>query len=534
MSARTFGARCRRPSVPRHERVRRVEASGERSAGSRPRRAAGRRSAAGRRRARSPAPERTRGAIPGRSRPSGSGAASDAMRPTIRVAQLLVGGVDLRHLARCARDAFRRPRSGRMMFAGEAPPAALIVAALASMSTPRTSNGERFGTTGLYRRPRTLPTELAGFERTMSPSPPARAVRAPRRPGSLDRCRRRRPLCPCRHAVGPRSPPPPLWRRSRSPTDLPSSTGPEPDSRAAGRRVSRRPTSASAYEEIVFPPRAGDLPAWFVPARDGAAGSRRRRSCTAGNRPATGHCRTSSSCTPAGFHCLVFDVRGHGANAGRSRCQSAAGEFGADAAAGLDALLRRPEVTTRRDLRPLDGRGWRDPRRGGRSARGRLVATAAPSDPHQFTRLTFQLAGLPIPDAIAWPLAWLTLRVYLPSARASGGRRQRANRDRALRRAGPARLTGPPTGSCRSSHLTRLATAAGNARRHTAATHRSRCSWCPTARIRGCTRMRGIAEPSRGSSPRRWAALRRPTTRASVRRPSTRGGCRRTRAGLPP
>jgi hypothetical protein len=38
---------------------------------------------------------------------------------------------------------------------------------------------------------------------------------------------------------------------------------------------------------------------------------------------------------------------------------------------------------------------------------------SAPADPYRLTRQTFRLARLPIPDPIAWPLAWLTTRVYL-------------------------------------------------------------------------------------------------------------------------
>ena len=42
-----------------------------------------------------------------------------------------------------------------------------------------------------------------------------------------------------------------------------------------------------------------------------------------------------------------------------------------------------------------------------------LVATSSPADPYRLTRQTFRLAHLPIPDPIAYPLAWLTTRVYL-------------------------------------------------------------------------------------------------------------------------
>ena len=42
-----------------------------------------------------------------------------------------------------------------------------------------------------------------------------------------------------------------------------------------------------------------------------------------------------------------------------------------------------------------------------------VVATSSPADPLRLTRQTFRLAHLPIPDPIAYPLAWLTTRVYL-------------------------------------------------------------------------------------------------------------------------
>jgi fermentation-respiration switch protein FrsA (DUF1100 family) len=42
-----------------------------------------------------------------------------------------------------------------------------------------------------------------------------------------------------------------------------------------------------------------------------------------------------------------------------------------------------------------------------------LVATSTPAEPYRLTRQTFRLANLPIPDLIAYPLAWLTTRVYL-------------------------------------------------------------------------------------------------------------------------
>jgi len=113
-----------------------------------------------------------------------------------------------------------------------------------------------------------------------------------------------------------------------------------------------------------------------------------------------------------GFHCLTFDVRGHGSNPPEALPMSG-GEFGADAGAAFRTLLDRPEVT----VGAISGHSLgaigailaaaADPRVAG------IIATSGPADPYRLTRQTFRLAHLPIPDPIAYPLAWLTTRVYL-------------------------------------------------------------------------------------------------------------------------
>ena len=97
------------------------------------------------------------------------------------------------------------------------------------------------------------------------------------------------------------------------------------------------------YESMLIESDGLPLPAWFIPARDGAPGpgvvlvhgweSARDRTLP-----------MAAFLNAAGFHCLTFDVRGNGANPAEDLPLSA-GEFGADALAGFRALIEQPEVT---------------------------------------------------------------------------------------------------------------------------------------------------------------------------------------------
>ena len=154
-----------------------------------------------------------------------------------------------------------------------------------------------------------------------------------------------------------------------------------------------------------------DLPAWFIPARDGAPGP----GLVLVHGWESARDRTLPMAVflhAAGYHCLTFDVRGHGANPPEELPLSA-GEFGLDSLAALDALLARSEVTAGGVVgHSMGGIGAilaaaADPRA------AVLVASSTPADPYRLTRQTFRLAHLPIPDPIAYPLAWLTTRVYL-------------------------------------------------------------------------------------------------------------------------
>ena len=165
------------------------------------------------------------------------------------------------------------------------------------------------------------------------------------------------------------------------------------------------------FEVITVPSGDLELPGWFIPARAGATGpgvalihgweSARDRTLP-----------TAVFLHAAGFHCLTVDVRAHGANPPESLPMSA-GEFGLDALAAFRALIARVEVTEGAIAGHSMGAigailaAAADPRVAA------VVATSGPADPYRLTRQTFRLARLPIPDPIAYPLAWLTTRVYL-------------------------------------------------------------------------------------------------------------------------
>ena len=185
-----------------------------------------------------------------------------------------------------------------------------------------------------------------------------------------------------------------------------------------------------AYEDVAAP--AGDglsLPAWFIPAEGGRPGP--------GVALVHGWESARDRLLPivqflhaAGFHCLAVDVRGHGNNAAEA-LPITAGEFGTDALAAFRALDARPEVTGGAILGHSMGAigailaAAEEPR-----IRA-VVATSAPADPWRLTRQTFRLARLPIPDVIAYPLAWLTTRVYV---RPRGHQIVRISATEALRR----------------------------------------------------------------------------------------------------
>ena len=216
------------------------------------------------------------------------------------------------------------------------------------------------------------------------------------------------------------------------------------------------------FDSTVVDSPGGRLPAWFIPANCGRPGP--------GVVMVHGWESARDRALPyaqflhaAGFHCLVFDVRGHGGNPAELLPISA-GEFGADALAALDAMLQRPEVTSAALMgHSIGGAGAiiaaaADPRTAA------LIATAVPSDPDRLTRQTFRLAHLPFPGPVAWPLGWLTTRVFLrPRGHSIGAV---SAREAIARVDGPILLIhGRQDQVVPFGDLARLATAAGRARR---------------------------------------------------------------------
>ena len=170
-----------------------------------------------------------------------------------------------------------------------------------------------------------------------------------------------------------------------------------------------------AFEEVAVPTADGLLlAAWRIPAPD-------PRAIAPGVVIVHGWESARDRMLPhaqvlhaAGYHVLTFDVRGHGAN-GPEALPLSAGEFAADAQAGVAAMRSWPEVSTVALLgHSIGGAGALvAAAAAGDGAVDAVVALAPPAGPYRLTRLTFKLADLPFPGVIAWPLAWLTTRVFL-------------------------------------------------------------------------------------------------------------------------
>jgi uncharacterized protein len=171
------------------------------------------------------------------------------------------------------------------------------------------------------------------------------------------------------------------------------------------------------FEEIeIETPDGLALPAWWI----FASGSRRGRRAA---RPAvvlvhgweSGRHRTLPNALflhALGYHVLTIDVRGHGANPAETLPVSA-GEFGADALAASRYALGRSDVSRVAILGHSMGAAGAILAAAAEPRVAAAVLVSTPAGPYRLTRQTFRLARLPIPDPIAYPLAWLTTRVYL-------------------------------------------------------------------------------------------------------------------------
>jgi uncharacterized protein len=166
-----------------------------------------------------------------------------------------------------------------------------------------------------------------------------------------------------------------------------------------------------AYEEIEIPSSDGlRLPGWYLPA-----GPAQRPGVVLVHGWESARDRTiphAQVLHEAGFHVLTFDVRGNGAN-GPEALPMSVGEYAADTRAAVAELRRHPEVTTIGVLGHSMGGAGALVAAAEDDDVSAVIAASTPADPYRLTRQTFRLARLPIPAPVAWPLAWLTTRVFL-------------------------------------------------------------------------------------------------------------------------
>jgi pimeloyl-ACP methyl ester carboxylesterase len=216
----------------------------------------------------------------------------------------------------------------------------------------------------------------------------------------------------------------------------------------------RQPVEASpadfglAFDSVDISAGDHSLAAWLVPAEPQAAPAKRRRATAKAPAEAPAHdAKSTTSSAPAatapdaeprpaivvvhgwesnrgrtfahvrylhaaGFHCLVFDARGHGDNPPETLPVNIP-EFADDTIAAVRWLAARPEVSAVGVVgHSMGGAGAivaasREP-----EIRA-VVSLSAPADLVWMTRKTFEMAEMHIPDLIATPLAWFTAAVLL-------------------------------------------------------------------------------------------------------------------------
>ena len=157
------------------------------------------------------------------------------------------------------------------------------------------------------------------------------------------------------------------------------------------------------------------LPGWWMPAADSKPGPAVAPAILLVHGWESARDRTLPNAQilhALGFHVLAVDVRGHGENP-PEELPLTAGEFAADALSGVRWLLARADVSGVGILGHSMGAIGALVAAAAEPRVGAVVAVATPADPYRLTRQTFHLASLPLPDLIAYPLAWLTTQVFL-------------------------------------------------------------------------------------------------------------------------
>jgi len=201
-----------------------------------------------------------------------------------------------------------------------------------------------------------------------------------------------------------------------------------------------------AFEQVEIP--AGDhhLVGWFVPAEtEGApkkarSGARTKAAAGTAEPPPATTAATAAAEPPerrpaivvvhgwesnrgrtfahvrylhaAGFHCLVFDVRGHG-DSPEVTLPVNVPEFAEDTVAAVRWAATRPEVSSVGVLGHSMGGAGAIVAASHEPLIKAVVSASAPADLVRMTRKTFQMAGMQIPEPIATPLAWFTAAVLL-------------------------------------------------------------------------------------------------------------------------
>jgi alpha-beta hydrolase superfamily lysophospholipase len=189
------------------------------------------------------------------------------------------------------------------------------------------------------------------------------------------------------------------------------------------------------FSEVEIPTGDHHLAGWFVPATPDAPKPRRRVASAAAQtqeakrRPAiaivhgweSNRGRTFAHARylhAAGFHCLVFDVRGHGDNPPETLAMNVP-EFAEDTAAAARWLAARPDVSAVGVLGHSIGAAGAIVAAVHEPAIEAVVSASSPADLVRITRKTFEMAGMNIPELIATPLAWFTAAVLLVPRRHS-------------------------------------------------------------------------------------------------------------------